>query len=64
MAQKIIRTGNSAALTIPKDFFQQLGLKIGDAVEVEFDARHGRITYKFLSPRQLKLTRLNRSEKS
>ena len=30
MIQKIIRVGNSAALTLPKEFLEEAGLKIGD----------------------------------
>lgn len=37
MTQKIVRVGNSAAVTIPKEFLRQAKLNIGDKVEVESD---------------------------
>ena len=37
MTQKIVRVGNSAAVTIPKEFLTQAKLNIGDKVEVESD---------------------------
>lgn len=38
MIQKIIRVGNSAAVTIPKDFMKKTGLAIGDEISMESDA--------------------------
>lgn len=35
MIQKIIKVGNSAAVTIPKEFLQEARLKIGDELDVE-----------------------------
>ncbi|OGY26571.1 MAG: hypothetical protein A2Z42_04825 [Candidatus Woykebacteria bacterium RBG_19FT_COMBO_43_10] len=35
MRQKIIKVGNSAAVTIPKKVLEENGFKIGDFVEVE-----------------------------
>lgn len=37
MLQKIIQVGNSAAVTIPKDFLKTSRLKVGDAVIVDID---------------------------
>lgn len=37
MTQKIVRVGNSAAITISKDFLDQINLKIGDDVDVQSD---------------------------
>ena len=37
MTQRIVRVGNSAAVTIPKEFLTQAKLNIGDKVEVESD---------------------------
>ena len=37
MIQKIIKVGNSAAITIPKDFLNGTGFKIGDEIKVEAD---------------------------
>lgn len=35
MIQKIIKVGNSAAITIPKEFLEKSGLNIGDDMVVE-----------------------------
>lgn len=35
MKSKIIRVGNSAAVTIPKNILEERSLKIGDEAEVE-----------------------------
>lgn len=37
MLQKVIKVGNSAAVTIPKDFLDQTGIKPGDKVMVDAD---------------------------
>ena len=55
MTQKIIRTGNSAAVTIPAEFVAALSLRIGDQVEAKMDYKRGTITFKFLNGRQLVL---------
>jgi len=55
MTQKIIRTGNSAAVTIPVEFVTALSLRIGDRVEAKMDYKKGTITFKFLNGRQLTL---------
>lgn len=39
MTQKVIKVGTSAAITIPKGVLEQLGLKVGDRVEANADAR-------------------------
>ena len=39
MIQKIIKVGNSAALTIPREFLQESGLKIGDEMAVAVNSR-------------------------
>lgn len=38
MIQKIIRVGNSAALTIPQGFLKKVGWKVGDELVVEGDS--------------------------
>lgn len=55
MAQKIIRTGNSSAVTLPVQLMKVLNLKVGDPVEVRVDYLHGEITFRFPSARQLPL---------
>jgi len=37
MLQKVIKVGNSAAVTIPKSFMDQTNIKIGDRVKVDTD---------------------------
>ena len=39
MPQKVLKVGSSAAVTIAKSSLEQLGLRIGDSVEVSLDAR-------------------------
>ena len=55
MAEKIIKTGNSAAVTIPAKFMKDLNLKIGDPVKVKIDYVRGEITFFFPGARQLQL---------
>ena len=57
MTQKIIKTGNSAAVTIPVEFFDALSLRYGDRVEAKMNYQKGTITFKFLNGRQLPLNR-------
>ncbi len=40
MIQKIIKVGNSVAVTIPQSFIKTTGYKVGDAIEVEQDEQH------------------------
>ncbi len=40
MIQKIIKVGNSAAITIPKQFLKEAKMKVGDEVIVEENARN------------------------
>lgn len=61
--QKIIRTGHSAALTIPAKFFKALNLRIGDHVATASDYMAGTLTYKFQEIRQLRLTVPERAPK-
>jgi len=56
MAQKVIKTGNSAALTIPSEFVKDLGIKIGDPVKTKMEKDKGRITYIFSGIKQLPLS--------
>lgn len=37
MAQKVIRVGHSLAVIIPKVYIRQLGWKVGQLVNVEYD---------------------------
>ena len=63
MMQKIIKTGNSAAVTIPVEFFDALCLRYGDPAEAIIDSETGTITYRFPKGRQLPLAGSGGSEK-
>lgn len=54
--QKIIRTGNSLAVTIPSQFVNLVGMKAGQDVEVKIEPETGRITYIFSGMKQLPLS--------
>lgn len=56
MAQKVFRTGNSLAVTIPAPFVESLGVKAGDKVEVVVSPSKGRLTVKFSGACQLPLS--------
>lgn len=43
MPRKIVQTGSSLAVTLPKDIVDQLGLKKGDPVDVALNPRDGAI---------------------
>jgi len=55
--QKIIRSGNSLAVTIPADFVHLVGIKPGDQVEVEVMPETGRVVYHFSGTTQLPLAK-------
>lgn len=56
MIQKVVRTGNSLAVTIPSKFVKIAGLKAGDRVKSTIKAETNTIAYKFLDTRQLPLS--------
>lgn len=62
MAEKIIKTGNSAAVTLPAKFVRDLNLKIGDQVEVRIDYVKGEISFRFPGARQLPLAPHSRAK--
>jgi len=62
-SQKIIKTGNSAAVTIPSEMLKSLNLRIGDKAETLMDLAKGAITYTFPEIRQLRLDELKRGTK-
>lgn len=39
MTQKVLKVGSSAAVTIPKNSLEELGLSVGDKVIVEVDKK-------------------------
>ncbi len=55
MPQKIIRTGNSAAVTIPAAFMKDLGIRIGDQVQLMMERDKGRVILHFSGVKQLPL---------
>lgn len=54
--QKIIKTGNSLALTLPARLVKTLGLKAGDRATISVSTDQTEITYRFYEVRQLSLT--------
>ena len=55
--QKIIKTGNSLAVTIPAKFAKQVGIRAGDRVRSRIKPAKGVVEYTFLDMRQLPLSR-------
>ncbi|KPJ70504.1 hypothetical protein AMJ51_01695 [Microgenomates bacterium DG_75] len=55
--QKIIKTGNSLAVTIPSDFVKTVGIKAGQTVQVKVEPETGKVTCTFSGSRQLALAR-------
>lgn len=47
MIQKVLKVGSSAAVTVPKNSLEELGLKIGDRISLEIDKKKGGI---FIAP--------------
>lgn len=41
MTQKIIKVGNSAAVTIPRSFMKEAGWRVGDKVVVKGNSKKG-----------------------
>lgn len=55
--QKIIKAGNSLAVTIPSFFVKSVGIHSGQEVLVDLDPETGRVTYTFSGTKQLPLSR-------
>ncbi len=56
MKRKVIKTGNSIAVTIPSEFAKQLGVEIGDDVDFNLDENNSKMTVQFLKrPKQILL---------
>jgi len=62
-SQKIIKTGNSAAVTVPSEMLKSLNLQIGDKAEALMDLAKGAITYTFPEIRQLRLEEMKKNRK-
>lgn len=56
MQQKVIKTGNSAALTIPASFARDLGIHVGDTVKTTLQPEKGKIIFTFSGSKQMSLT--------
>jgi antitoxin component of MazEF toxin-antitoxin module len=63
MQQKVIKTGNSAAVTIPASFVRDLGIRIGDTVKTKLEPEKGRLVFTFSGAKQLSLSDLHLSQK-
>ena len=61
MTQKVLKVGDSAAVTIPKKSLKDLGIKIGDEVSVEVDQQRKVVSIrssKLVSSEDKKITKL------
>lgn len=54
--QKIIRTGNSLAVTIPSEFVKTVGIKAGQDVLAKIEPETGQVIYSFSGTKQLPLS--------
>lgn len=56
MRRKIIRTGNSLAVTIPAKFAKQIGAELGDEVKYRLNEQESKMEVFFLRrPKQISL---------
>lgn len=55
MAQKVIKTGNSLAVTIPADFVKMVGIRSGDEVKTALKPDKGEAVFIFSGAKQLPL---------
>lgn len=53
--QKVIRTGNSLAVTISASFVRSVGIRAGDNVKVKLEPDSGKAIYSFFGAKQLPL---------
>lgn len=61
---KIIQTGHSLAVTIPKKFAKSMGLSKGDDVKIEKHPQKGELILKFIGARQLVISSAVLKEKN
>jgi len=54
--QKIIKTGNSLAVTIPSRFVHMVGVRAGQEVRVKLEPEAGQVIYVFSGSKQLPLS--------
>lgn len=55
MAQKVFKTGNSLAVTLPAGFVSSVGIRAGDQVRVKEEPEKSRLVYQFSATTQLPL---------
>jgi antitoxin component of MazEF toxin-antitoxin module len=53
MKQRVMRVGNSLAVTVPADFIKGVGIKAGDTVEVKKRVAANEVIYQFSGNQQL-----------
>lgn len=63
MSQKVFKTGNSLAVTIPAGLVRILGLRSGMVVETRVDIPGLKVSYKFSGSGQLSLLKLAKGKK-
>lgn len=54
--QKVIKAGNSLVVTVPSDFVQTVGIKVGQEVIVDARPEDGKVAYFFSGTKQLPLS--------
>lgn len=54
--QKIIKTGNSLAVTVPSEFVKAVGVRAGGEVMVSLQPETGQVIYTFSGTKQLPLS--------
>lgn len=55
MKQKVIKAGNSTAVTVPAKFVKMVGVKVGDTIKVKTLPETGKVIYSFSGVHQLRL---------
>lgn len=64
MKRKIIKTGNSLAVTIPSGFAKEMGVNIGDEAELKIDIQKSEMRVQFFKkPKQISLFSEKKSKK-
>ena len=48
MKRKVIKTGNSLAVTVPHQFVKEVGVKVGDEVEFKINTDKSKLIVKFI----------------
>lgn len=55
MTQKVIKTGNSLAVTVPAEFVKMVGIRAGDEVKTALKPDKGEAIFIFSGAKQLPL---------